>query len=526
MNQCLLLSLYYLLFIKITKNYFGSDINSNIIIMPDNFNSQSTLDDKHKKWFVNLSDVVIPKEVELLLQLGERFNMPITEKMSMSIEVIKNIERNIERKSEDYKCSVRNDTISIINGFCKGNSRNSVDDRKLLNWLYKTKKFINENPDLLFTRADKGNSTVVMKKSEYMEKMVDILSDTNTYQIVKKDPTKILTDKLRSLLARWRERGYIDDIKYRCLLETDGNTPRAYGLPKIHKEGYPLRVIVSSINSPLYKIANFLHGILANNVPNSKRNIKNSFDLVEKLNGVFLESDHCLASLDVVSLFTNIPVEKAIESIKNRWEWIRRYNSIPIEEFLIGINLVLNSTYFSFNKVIYKQIFGTPMGSPLSPIIAEFMLQDLENSAIERLPYKLPFYFRYVDDILFTAPENHLDEVLETFNSMHSRLQFTLEKGINNHINFLNVKLISENNFIKFDLFHKPTFSGRYLSFYSHHPMAHKKGVIIGLFDRVVKLTHPQYWHKNIEEMISLLLINGYPLELIFNSINERLKKI
>ena len=38
------------------------------------------------------------------------------------------------------------------------------------------------------------------------------------------------------------------------------------------------------------------------------------------------------------------------------------------DEFIIGIKLVFNSTYFSFNERTYKQIFGTPIGSPLSPI--------------------------------------------------------------------------------------------------------------------------------------------------------------
>jgi len=36
-----------------------------------------------------------------------------------------------------------------------------------------------------------------------------------------------------------------------------------------------------------------------------------------------------------------------------------------------AISLILNFTFFSFNNKIYKQIFGDPMSSPLSPIIAD-----------------------------------------------------------------------------------------------------------------------------------------------------------
>ncbi|EFN69623.1 hypothetical protein EAG_03688, partial [Camponotus floridanus] len=61
-------------------------------------------------------------------------------------------------------------------------------------------------------------------------------------------------------------------------------------------------------------------------------------------------------------------------------------------EFLIGLRLVLNSTFFRFNGMIYKQIFSTSMRSPLSPIYADLVLQDLEERAIIQLSFHLPFY--------------------------------------------------------------------------------------------------------------------------------------
>ena len=45
--------------------------------------------------------------------------------------------------------------------------------------------------------------------------------------------------------------------------------------------------------------------------------------------------------------------------------------NISKEEFIIAVNFILNSTFSSFNQKIYKQVFGTPMGSPLLPIIAD-----------------------------------------------------------------------------------------------------------------------------------------------------------
>jgi len=46
------------------------------------------------------------------------------------------------------------------------------------------------------------------------------------------------------------------------------------------------------------------------------------------------------------------------------------------------------------------------MESPLSPIIADLLLQDLEEKALNSIGLQLPIYYRYINDIIFAAPEN------------------------------------------------------------------------------------------------------------------------
>ncbi|EFN71402.1 hypothetical protein EAG_10236, partial [Camponotus floridanus] len=67
----------------------------------------------------------------------------------------------------------------------------------------------------------------------------------------------------------------------------------------------------------------------------------------------------------------------------------------------------------------------------------------------------ITFYFRYVDDVVLAAPSSMLSTILDTFNSFHTRLQFTMEKGADNHLNFLDVTIILENGRIHFNWFHK-----------------------------------------------------------------------
>jgi len=208
------------------------------------------------------------------------------------------------------------------------------------------------------------------------------------------------------MLARWRS--YINNGTYSEIYRSDGNLPRAYGLPKIHKPGLKFRLIISSIDSPTHLLAEFLHTIITKNIIKPPSHIDNSYQLVDKLNGTHIGDEVELISLDVISLFTNIPMNLAMDSVNKRWLDISKGTKIPKPDFLKALKLIFESTFFVFNNEIYKQKFGTPMGSPLSPILADLVMQDLETYALQKLGIAIPFYYRYVDDIALAVPRHKL----------------------------------------------------------------------------------------------------------------------
>jgi len=502
--------------IKTIKELVGSNLKKQLKFKTDD------------GWFVNLSKKNIPEDVIRLLQLGEKFSLPLggNDKDRITIDFIKCIEKNLLNEMEVIGNSIRNQSVPIIKRIHNIKKNGNDNDKMLLRWLNCTKKFVKENPDILFTRADKGNATVAMDLSHYKNSMNDILSDPNTYIVIKKDPIKKLFSSMKSLLSGWLKNEYIDIRLYRKMLTTDGVLPRAYGLPKLHKKDYPLRVIISSLKSPLYELACFLHKTIKNSVMEADSSVGNSFNLVKELDGKLLEPGYTFASLDVISLFTNVPIEYAYDAIVRRWSLIERNTAVPMNEFMCAIRLVLESTFFAFDKTVYRQVFGTPMGSPLSPIIADLVLRDLERKAIEKLPISLPIYYRYVDDILLAAPTNQLENILTVFNSFHNRLQFTLEISSNDMINFLDVTIFLDDRKIMFDRFEKATNTGRYINFHSQHPISHKRGIVYGLIDRILLLSHPSFHEKNIKNTVHILLNNCYPLPFIFATINKRLKTL
>ena len=109
-------------------------------------------------------------------------------------------------------------------------------------------KELSSNIDIVILKADKGNSTVVMDRSSYDSKMIEMLSDEKTYKELKAHPAKKSETKMKTLLRAKKDkfRGHV----YKKLNTTDGLIPKLYGLPKIHKEGVPLRPIVSFVVSP------------------------------------------------------------------------------------------------------------------------------------------------------------------------------------------------------------------------------------------------------------------------------------
>jgi len=90
---------------------------------------------------------------------------------------------------------------------------------------------------------------------------------------------------IHEMLTRWKKNEYITNNTYNEIYCSNGNLPRAYGLLKIHKSGFTFRIIISSINSPTYAIANYVHRIISKNKPHSY--IENSYQLVKKLNVVY-----------------------------------------------------------------------------------------------------------------------------------------------------------------------------------------------------------------------------------------------
>lgn len=88
----------------------------------------------------------------------------------------------------------------------------------------------------------------------YYHKVNELLNDNDTYSVVNKNPTPTIEKQLNNMLKKWHSKDFISDNEYFNLRSSDSNLPKTYGLSKLHKDGIPFRIIVSSINMALHPI--------------------------------------------------------------------------------------------------------------------------------------------------------------------------------------------------------------------------------------------------------------------------------
>ena len=131
-----------------------------------------------------------------------------------------------------------------------------------------------------------------------------------------------------------------------------------YGLPKIHKTGNPLRPIVSSRGSVTYGVAKVISKVLKPLVGKSPQHIQSTGDFVSKAKGLTLQMGECLSSYDVTSLFTSVPIDPALNIIKDLLEKAEKLNDrtvLSIQNIMELLGFCLHNTYFSFQNKFYER---------------------------------------------------------------------------------------------------------------------------------------------------------------------------
>ncbi|XP_055837278.1 uncharacterized protein LOC129905735 [Episyrphus balteatus] len=271
----------------------------------------------------------------------------------------------------------------------------------------------------------------------------------------------------------------------------------------------PLRPIVSQIDSPSYLIAKELAIRLNPLIENCTSSVKNSQHFISIIKDIHLRENEVMVSFDVTSLFTNIPIIECIEVIKSQLS-----TSDDDSKLLELLHLCLTSGYFLYKEKFYLQIDGVAMGSPVAPIIADIWMQYFEMKALETSPIKPVIWKRYVDDTFCILNKNDVDTFLNHLNSVHSKIQFTMEIEENNTLAFLDVKVIkNQDGTLGHTVYRKNTHTDRYLHAASHHHPANFNSVVSALINRAHAICDQNHLQDELERVDAALIKNGYSLK-------------
>ena len=118
-----------------------------------------------------------------------------------------------------------------------------------------------------------------------------------------------------------------------------------------------------------------------------------------------------------------------------------------------------------------QQVFVTAMGSPVSAVIANMVMEDVEQRASATSPVK-PFFWKCVDDVISAVSGSEAEHLLSHLNSLEPSIQFTLEREKDRHLPFLdlNVSRGVQGN-LEISVYRKPTHTDKYLAFDSNLPI-------------------------------------------------------
>ena len=384
-------------------------------------------------------------------------------------------------------------------------------------------KELKRNNNIVISRPDKGNGVVILNREDYVKKMNVILTDSKFEALGDADTNDRTLQQERALqafLLRACKAGDLPRDIYNRIRPVGTTRPRMYGVPKIHKPEVPLRPILSMVNAPQQELAKWLAEVLRPVVHKySKHTIRDSFEFcqnIDSFQNAHNTADMFMCSFDITSLFTNIPLEQTLKICLDTLYRDDQIGKPPVPENLMKKLLMKATTdvEFSCNNVMYSQVDGVAMGSPLGPVLANIFVGYCEDQMEED---KWPlFYNRFVDDTftIFTN-EQHSTEFFAAVNKLHPSLRFTMEREENGILPFMDVAVRRTSGGLERSVYRKPTFTGLYTRWDSFSPTNQKISLMRSLTSRAHKICSPSTLHGELAKLREIFLDNGYPGYLV-----------
>lgn len=582
---------------KNIKKRFGDNINTtlvNFIRLPkdrinDFLHKQTDFEliEKEKPLVHNLTGIALNESQIHLLSLGSKF---IQRPKSVSVEEIEiSLEETLFRSLRKYlfkgiskeqllpsKTMPVNTNWSTIQRDLKTeliekifdiktNAKQLLDRKETVkhnltikekNELDKLKQQMNNN-ELMIVEADKNMGLCVITETEYSRRImaelskldtsfeVTTCSDDDINETIKKSLD--IRDRIISLISKHLKasKNMKRYIKQYLNKKTDPKLPTIKGMPKLHKQGDRMRIILPFHDNIFTYIHNFIATVLQPLAQRIQTSLISSIELIDQIEPLRFDGDDFVVTADLDSMYNrinlNIATDLIIESMK---EYRREFH-------MFGDNMLTNQSVwryiisnafklcaFTFNDKIIKQTFGVAMGSPAGPLIATIFINTILKKSLPS-ETRIKYCRMYIDDGFFIIDKTTSEtEIIPILNKLieykDSQLKWDkdsfqihrIKELPSNPITFLDTNIKSK----QCDDYYRLTFSVHcksmgtysYIHKRSYHPEACKRSIAYGEATRRLRLsTFEEDYKETLNDLKAKLMRRGYT----WNEIEKQFSK-
>ena len=180
---------------------------------------------------------------------------------------------------------------------------------------------------------------------------------------------------------------------------------------------------------------------------------------------------------------------------------------------MYALDLCLDNIYLCFRKTFYRQIFGVAMGSPISVIMANLVMESIENRMLKDFASPPRIWIRYIDDTFVVLKKTEVVSFYKLINKIEDSIKFTVEQEVDNAIRFLNILIIRNNVQLTTKAYKKRTHTTRYLHFNLCHIFSQKVDLVRTLLLRATSKLITNYRDKTneVKSVCNALRDNDYP---------------
>lgn len=192
---------------------------------------------------------------------------------------------------------------------------------------------------------------------------------------------------------------------------------------------------------------------------------------MKELQFVNISDQTKLASLDVTSLYPNIPINESIDIILKFIEHHNNPTYPPTRIIKTLLSFVLHCNCFNYGDLFFLQVHGIAMGTKLAPNYANLFMADFENKFVFNYPMQAAHYRCYIDNIFFVWEHStdELQQFIDHLNSCHSTTKFT-QTVSNNQITYLDLDIYIKESRLHSKTHFKTTNTFSYIYGFLNHP--------------------------------------------------------